>query len=653
MDIFKDALISINAKQIYDWRKQWWKYVTPAFLLENNKMYELLFKISISAIFEHLTNIDNKYKKNQRRNINLTFLSYDDVAIASIEFRLDDVYYYEGAINKKNGNVLSPFRKVKNGFSESKCAIDEKHKKIITNSAIYDINGKIICSDFDEVIAIDTESGRYILKKENVKTLLYEAFLFNAENQIINLDLGSYALEDGSINNVLFGHNYIIINIEYPNYDELDYDYYTELLLYDEEDRRIESIKREDEYERYMELLLEGKNEDEGRIPVVSDKDSILFNNAGKKLIKSSGKMGFSDKHIYVEKGRFYNIYTLDDCKYLYTLELLPGKVFTLEELYGRIIKASIPNKKSRKYGYVLFPEKIVVPFQYDYVSIEYKDYAIVGISGKRGLINALGIRTIEPIYDFLEHANANGDILLSNNGGELNKNKEVVGGLWGAVKTTGEILFEPYYDNIWIKDQYFFVFKEYKCGLININGNKILDVIYDNILSPSENMIAIKISRKQLKELGKTQYGDSEESLWGFADLNGDIKIEPTFEEVRRFSAGRAVYKQDGRYGFIDINGKKITPPLYSDAESFDVVKQKAIVYIGKYYNYVNLNGELLADWLPDHKNVHKHFNEAYNEEKHYNRYNGAYAQAIEGWSDEEIDEAFDGYPDAYWNID
>ena len=174
----------------------------------------------------------------------------------------------------------------------------------------------------------------------------------------------------------------------------------------------------------------------------------------------------------------------------------------------------------------------------------------------------------------------------------------------------------------------------------MNVNGDMVLDTVYDDILSPTEELIAIKTKTTYLSD-----------SLWGFVDFNGEIKIQPTFEKVRRFSAGRAAYKQDGRYGFIDINGERITPPLYSDVKNFDVVEQKAKVYIGKYYNYVNLNGELMADWLP----VRTHFNDAYNdnEEHHYNRYNGTYAQSYEGWSDEEIDEAFDGNPEAYWNID
>ena len=39
--------------------------------------------------------------------------------------------------------------------------------------------------------------------------------------------------------------------------------------------------------------------------------------------------------------------------------------------------------------------------------------------------------------------------------------------------------------------------------------------------------------------------------------------------------------------------------------------------------------------------------------EERTYERYNGSYAQEVEGWSDQDIDDVFDGDPDAYWNID
>ena len=35
------------------------------------------------------------------------------------------------------------------------------------------------------------------------------------------------------------------------------------------------------------------------------------------------------------------------------------------------------------------------------------------------------------------------------------------------------------------------------------------------------------------------------------------------------------------------------------------------------------------------------------------YGEYSGSYAQDVEGWSDEMINDVFEGDPDLYWNID
>ncbi len=42
--------------------------------------------------------------------------------------------------------------------------------------------------------------------------------------------------------------------------------------------------------------------------------------------------------------------------------------------------------------------------------------------------------------------------------------------------------------------------------------------------------------------------------------------------------------------------------------------------------------------------------FEDEYNK---FGKYAGTYAQDVEGFSDDIIDIAFDGHPDAYWNID
>jgi len=49
-------------------------------------------------------------------------------------------------------------------------------------------------------------------------------------------------------------------------------------------------------------------------------------------------------------------------------------------------------------------------------------------------------------------------------------------------------------------------------------------------------------------------------------------------------------------------------------------------------------------------------YYDKDYNEDDygcHYGEYAGSYAQDVEGYDDDTINDAFDGDPDAYWNID
>lgn len=617
--------------------------------LQTDKMFELLFKIFASIVFEHFAQED--WPCTKLYSIGIANLTLNHVTIVSIRLNGPDVApgfvnyyekYFEGAIDNTTGMLIEPFKEVISEFRDKSC-VDEKHNKIITYNAVYNSEGRVLCSGLINIIALDLTEGYYVLLKmqDNIDYHHEVPILFNANNNSeIELEIGEWSIDFAE-----FYPKYILIRVKQRQMFLGNYEDYF-MVSYDE----TYGDDFENDFEEPCELKFFYKD--------------ILIDYTGNILFDSRlGAICIFDNYIFVRNNEEYKVYSLSDFQYLYTLELEPFLTGQLlkDKLHEsthdgkhKIIKAFVNKGDKKKYGYVTFP-LVKIPFKYEDVSSNFTSYAIVKQKGRYGLIDEAGDEIIKPTYDYLfEPYKYGNDILLSNNGGKVNEGKEIIGGLWGAVKTTGEILFEPYYDKIWIHNQYIFVVKEYKIGLINTKGNTILDVVYDEILPPSENMIAIKISQKQLSKIGKIQYyGYRDESLWGFTDLNGEIKIKPTFEEVRRFSAGRAAYKQDGRYGFIDINGERITPPLYSDVKNFDVVEQKAKVYIGKYYNYVNLNGELLADWLPDSGNARSHFNDDYNEEQHYTRYNGTYAQAYEGWSDEEIDEAFDGNPEAYWNID
>lgn len=75
---------------------------------------------------------------------------------------------------------------------------------------------------------------------------------------------------------------------------------------------------------------------------------------------------------------------------------------------------------------------------------------------------------------------------------------------------------------------------------------------------------------------------------------------------------------------------------------------------------NYPDFSGNDLLDqhelFESDHDEDEERYysrNSGYYEERHYEEYAGTYVQDVMGWSDEMIDDALDGDPEAYWNID
>lgn len=54
-----------------------------------------------------------------------------------------------------------------------------------------------------------------------------------------------------------------------------------------------------------------------------------------------------------------------------------------------------------------------------------------------------------------------------------------------------------------------------------------------------------------------------------------------------------------------------------------------------------------------PFKQNSDMYEDDYYEDDRTYERYNGSYAQDVEGWSDQDIDTVFEGDPEAYWNID
>ncbi len=78
----------------------------------------------------------------------------------------------------------------------------------------------------------------------------------------------------------------------------------------------------------------------------------------------------------------------------------------------------------------------------------------------------------------------------------------------------------------------------------------------------------------------------------WGFVDTEGKMVISPQFEDARSFSYGHAAVKQNGKWGFINNSGKVVVEPIFEDAKDMNssgniFVKENGAWQLISFYQY------------------------------------------------------------------
>lgn len=119
-----------------------------------------------------------------------------------------------------------------------------------------------------------------------------------------------------------------------------------------------------------------------------------------------------------------------------------------------------------------------------------------------------------------------------------------------------------------WVEEvaqyQYYKLVKEEKTGIINTKGEILIEPVYDDIIIPNpekavficyngETVIALNEKAEEIF----TQY----EGLQAI-ELNGTLSNMPYEKSVLK-------YKQEGKYGLITLEGKKVTEPIYEEINS------------------------------------------------------------------------------------
>ena len=188
---------------------------------------------------------------------------------------------------------------------------------------------------------------------------------------------------------------------------------------------------------------------------------------------------------------------------------------------------------------------------------------------------------------------------------------------MYGLINYKGETIFEPSFYRlipaIGNKNLYTVQDKNYKYAVLNIDGKEVVPFGKYSWIDGFDKGLARVI-------IGNVTNGQNE---------NGN------------------------KCGLIDENGKEVLPLEYDDIWAFYGKKRATTKVIkGNVAKDVILS-ELLGKDKTQENDNHSDNYDVNDYGTNFGEYAGSYAQDVEGYSDDVIDDAFDGDPDAYWNID
>ena len=130
----------------------------------------------------------------------------------------------------------------------------------------------------------------------------------------------------------------------------------------------------------------------------------------------------------------------------------------------------------------------------------------------------------------------------------------------WYLIDRTGQSVSEPY-EEIVLNPA-----GEYACGgkmlartggsfgLFDLKGKRLCTLAYDSVdVLTDDGLIAV-----------------CKGGLWGFANIAGELVIQPKYQDARSFSHGLAAVCVDGLWGWIDPEGAMVIQPAFREAGYF-----------------------------------------------------------------------------------
>ena len=182
--------------------------------------------------------------------------------------------------------------------------------------------------------------------------------------------------------------------------------------------------------------------------------------------------------------------------------------------------------------------------------------------------------------------------------------------------------------------------------GLIDSNGKLIVDCEYDGIIiSDDQKHITLRDSVK-----GYTLIDRNGNTIIPYGTYNYMDGADHGLVRVKQYAGVDNNQLPVYKWGIVDTSGNIVLPIKYSWIWNFHGKNRLSTrVEIDGHSENINFSSLMHVDNVSSMEAY-----EPYDEYgTHYGEFEGSYAQYVMGYSDDVINDAFEGDPDAYWNID
>lgn len=257
--------------------------------------------------------------------------------------------------------------------------------------------------------------------------------------------------------------------------------------------------------------------------------------------------------------------------------------------------------RRNNYWGVIDFSGKTYINFKYDSIRVS-NNYYVARFHGKWGLLDKHGNWKFYP--EFEEIATYD-NLRVGKKGASYSyfyqdqfrykttfKIIEQLGSLLivkdedeilGLIDMDGSVIQLPEFESIRRVGDYV-VFSDSTTSILSRMGNKIL--------AGSEE------GYEDFGDLGEGYIAAKKNGRWGFLDSEGRLRISNRYEDVRPFQENYAAIKLRGRWGFIDKSESLRVQPHYQEVSSFS--NGLAIVKENDRFGLINKSGEEVVevDW-------------------------------------------------------